>query len=145
MSKSKSNIDIKKLITSAILVLTVLGIGVFGYITFRGKADDSRALSDLKSVYDVLMTETVSTDGKSPDKMIDCNGVKFEYALNKGKVVFSGLPETDNKTFSDKLKEIVISEVKIEGDFSIENNTITYTNKDGKGKAYWKSGKVPNN
>ena len=140
----KSRPSIVKLLSVVLIIFVIMGIGFFGFQLFSKRAENSKALSELKQAHEILLTNLVSTDG-SADKVLNCDGIVFKYELTKGKVVFSGSLNSNDggATLTRELRESVPELGEIGGSFNCEGNTITYTTENGKGKALWVSGKLP--
>lgn len=138
----KSKPSLSRLVFVVIIVFILMGIGIFGYNYFSKSAENSKALSELKQAQEILLTNLMSTDN-TVDKVITCDGITFKYQLSKGKVVYSGTSNSNDngETLTKELKFSVPELCELEGSYKYENDAITYTTANGKGHAYWVSGK----
>lgn len=143
-SKNSSNEGLRKLIAAVVIVLVLIGIGIFGFNFFSRRANNMKALSELKQIQEIMLTNLVSTDG-SADKEIICDGVTFKYAITKGRAIFEGSLETNDngETFTKEIKENFSELDEFDGTFNLDGDVLTYTTSNGKGKAIWKSGGSP--
>lgn len=141
-SKTSSKTSIFKIASLVLVIIALCIAGIFGYKLFSKKAENSRALSELKGVQEVMLTELASTTG-GKDKTVTCDGVTFYYEWTKGRVSFKGSLETDDdgNAFTIEIKNSFDELHDLDGSFSLEDDVITYTVHGG--KAYWKSGKLP--
>ena len=140
----KGRPSLSKLVMIVVLVFAIMGIGFFCFNFFSKKAENSKALSELKQIQEIMLTNLMSTDG-GLDEKITCDGVTFEYKVNKGRTVFSGSLNTNDggKTFTEEIRSKFNELDSFKGSFNLEGDTITYTTENGKGEAHWVSGKLP--
>ena len=140
----KNRPSLAKLITVSILVIALMGIGVFAFKYFSKSAENTRALQELKQAQEVMLTNMMSTTGEV-DKVITCDGITFKYEMTKGKIVFSGSSKSmdDGKTLTRELREAIPELKELDGSYKWDNNTIYYITSNGNGQAKWVSGKNP--
>lgn len=143
-SKKSSNEGLKKLIAAVAIVVIFIVVGIFGFNFFSKRANNIKALSELKQIQEIMLTNLVNTDG-GMDKTVTCDGVTFKYIVTKGKVAYEGSLNTndDGATFTKEIKEGFPEIGEFDGTFNIEDGTLTYSTKGGKGKAVWVSGGSP--
>ena len=141
---ANKSLPINKLISIAIAFVCILVIAIFGIKFFTGKISNSSAISELKQVQQVILSDLLSMDG-SEDITVNCDGITFEYDVSSGRVKFSGKLNTndDGLTFTKEIKNKFKDISKLDGTFGVEDSVITYTTKNGKGHAYWESGQLP--
>lgn len=139
----KNKPSLSKLVFVVLIIFVIMGIGVFGFTYFSKNAENSKALSELKQAQEILLTNLMSTDN-TPDRVITCDGITFKYELGKGKVVYNGssISNDNGQTLTSELLASVPELNELEGSYKFEDNAITYTTKNGKGQAYWVSGKT---
>lgn len=139
----KGRPSLSKLIYVVVIIIALMVISIFGFNYFSKSAENSKALSELKQVQEVLLTNLMSTDN-TPDRIITCDGITFKYELGKGKVVYSGssISDDNGETLTKELLECVPELCELDGSYKWEDNVIIYTTGNGKGQAYWTSGKV---
>lgn len=139
----KSKPSLSKLVFIVLIIFMIMGIGYFGFNYFSKSAEDSKALSELKQAQEIMLTNLMSTDN-TPDKIVTCDGITFKYELGKGKVVYSGssISNDNGETLTSELLDSIPELNELSGSYKYEDDVITYTTKDGKGTAYWISGKT---
>lgn len=140
----KNRPSLNKLISVVIIVFLLMGIGIFSFNYFSKNAENSKALSELKQAQEIMLTNLMSTDNM-PDKIITCDGITFMYQFTKGKVVYEGssISGDNGEILTKELQENIPELCEFEGSYKYEDGIIVYTTANGKGHAYWASGKTP--
>ena len=140
----KYRVTLLEIMIATLIVVLVSLVSLLAYSSYIKKASNSNAISELKQAQEVILSTMISAEDES-ELFIYCDGVKFEYNLGIGKVIFSGSPKTNDNgiTFTKELHYNYKYLNKLSGSFSINGDVITYTTEDGRGTATWKSGELP--
>ena len=140
----KLRVSLPEVMMAFVILVTLTLVSMYTYKAFTKKAENAKALSELKQMQESTLSKLLSSTG-GEDLTVTCDGVTFSYNQATGRVVFEGklISDDGGLNFTREIKE-KFNDVKIlEGNFNIEGDCIIYSTSNGKGSAKWQSGKLP--